>query len=95
MANTYSQLHVQVVFAVKGREYLISEKYKDELEKYITGIVQSRKSKLLAISCMPDHSHVFIGLSPDISVSDLTRDIKAGSSKYINDNKWFKGRFAW
>lgn len=95
MANTYTQLYIQVVFAVKGRENLISEKNRIELEKYICGIVNNKKSKPLAIYCNPDHLHLLIGLHPTIAVSDITRDIKASSSKFINDKKWMPGKFQW
>jgi REP element-mobilizing transposase RayT len=95
MPNTYSQIYIQIVFAVKGKQNLIQNDNREELHKYITGIVQNRGQKILAIFCMPDHTHVFIGLQPSITVSDLVRDIKAGSSKFINDNKWMKGKFNW
>jgi len=95
MANTYSQLYVQVVFTVKYRENLIKEKYRVKLEKYISGIIKNRNSKLLAIYCNPDHIHILIGLNPDVSVSSLVRDIKANSSKWVNQNKWFIGTFRW
>lgn len=95
MANTYSQLYIQVVFAVKGRQSLISKHNREELHKYITGIIQNREQKLLAIYCMPDHLHALIGLKPSISLSDLVRDIKANSSKFINDKNWIQGKFSW
>ncbi len=95
MANTYSQIYIQVVFAVKGRQSLISKDNREELHKYITGIVQNRGQKLIAIFCMPDHTHVFIGMKPSILLSDLVRDIKANSTKFINDKKWIKGNFSW
>jgi len=95
MPNTYSQLYIQVVFAVKGRQNLISKENKNELEKYITGIVSNRDQKLICIYVMPDHVHILIGIKPTITISDLVRDIKAGSSKFINDNKWLKGKFCW
>jgi putative transposase len=95
MGNTYTQLYIQIIFTVKGRLYLISRNHKDELQKYITGIVQNRKHKLMAINCMPDHVHLFISIQPSQSISDLARDIKANSSKFINDNKWINGRFEW
>ena len=95
MANTYSQIYIQIVFVVKGRQNLISEQNRDELQKYITGIVQNRDQKLLAIYCMPNHTHVLIGLKPSISISDLARDIKAGSSGFINKQNWIKGKFNW
>ncbi len=95
MPNTYSQIYIQVVFAVQGRLNLVPKEHKEELHKYITGIVTKRDAKLIAINCMPDHTHVFIGLKPSILLSDLVRDIKAGSSKFINDNRWIKGKFSW
>jgi putative transposase len=95
MANTYSQVYIQVVFAVQARQYLIRPEVKEELHKYITGIVREREQKLLAIHCMPDHTHILIGLKPSIALSDLVRDIKNGSSNFINRNRWVVGRFAW
>ncbi len=95
MPNTYTQLYIQIVFAVKGRPNLIPKQHREELHKFISGIVQKRKQKLLSIFCMPDHTHILVGLTPDISISDLARDIKAGSSKFINDNNWFQGKFNW
>jgi putative transposase len=95
MANTYSQIYIQIVFAVKGRENLIAKGNREELHKFITGIVSNRDQKLLAIFAMTDHVHIFVGMKPSISISDLVRDIKAGSSKFINDNKWIKGKFNW
>ena len=95
MANTYTQIYIQVVFAVKGRENLIRREWKDELHKYITGIVRNEKHKLIAINSMPDHIHMFIGLKPNTALSDLVRDIKANSSRFINEKKWVKGKFQW
>lgn len=95
MANTYTQIHIQIVFAVKGRQNLISTKHREELQKYITGIIQNRNQKLLAIFTMPDHVHVLVGMNSSVSIAELTRDIKAGSSKFINDNHWAIGKFAW
>jgi len=95
MPNTYSQIYIHIVFSVKGRENLIASKHREELHKYITGIVQNREQKMLATFCMPDHVHLLIGLKPSISISDLTRDIKAASSHFINERKWVKGKFNW
>ena len=78
MANTYSQLYVQIVFAVKGRQNLINKPHREELHKYITGVVQNRKHKMLSIFCMPDHLHLLTGLNPCMAISDLVRDIKSG-----------------
>ena len=95
MANTYSQIYIQIVFSVKGRANLISSKNREELHKYITGIVTKRDQKLLSIFAMPDHTHLLVGLKPNISISDLVRDIKAGSSKFITESNWVKGKFSW
>src|SRR5690606_35883444 len=95
MPNTYTQIYIQIVFAVEGRQNLISPRHREELQKYITGIVINRKQKLIAIFCMPDHIHLLVGISPTIAISDLVRDIKSGSSNFINEKKWVRGRFNW
>ena len=95
MANTYTQIYIQIVFTVKGRQNLIPKQHREELHKYITGIITKRNQKLLSIFAMSDHIHLLVGLKPDISISDLVRDIKAGSSKFISDNNWVKGKFSW
>ncbi|KAF2339236.1 IS200/IS605 family transposase [Flavobacterium tistrianum] len=95
MANTDSQLYVQIIFAVKGRQNLISKKWKDEIYKYITGIITNQKQKLIAINRMPDHIHILVGIKPNVSLSDLVRDIKSSSSKFINEQKWINGKFEW
>ncbi|WP_020603428.1 IS200/IS605 family transposase [Spirosoma spitsbergense] len=95
MANTYSQIYIQVVFAVKGRENLIGETFRDELEKYICGIVTGKNQKVLAVYCMPDHTHLLISLKPNNCISDLVRDIKANASGWINDRGFVKGKFNW
>lgn len=95
MANTYTQIYIQIVFAVKGRQNLISKENREELHRYITGIVSNRKQKLFAVFAMPDHIHLLISINPTLSVSDLVRDIKAGTSKFINDKKWINGKFNW
>ena len=96
MANTYSQIYIQIIFAVKGRENLVREEKRIELEKFITGIVKNRKQKLLAIYINPDHAHILVGLNNlDMKIPDLVRDIQAGSSKMINDYSWFDSKFAW
>lgn len=95
MANTYSQIYIQVVFAVKGRLNLIAEKHREELQKFIGGIVNNRNQKMMAIYCMPNHTHILLSLSPNLALADLVRDIKAGSSKFINEQNWVKGKFAW
>lgn len=95
MANTYTQIHLQFVFAVKHRDAAIDKSWKENLYRYITGIVQTNNHKLLAINGMPDHIHLFVGMRPTQSVSDLLQDIKGSSSKWINDNKLVKGKFEW
>jgi putative transposase len=95
MANTYTQIHLQVIFAVKKRTGLIQKEWKDELYKYITGIMQAQDHKLLAINGMPDHLHVFFGMRPIQSLSDLMQDIKQDSSKWINQKKFIKEKFEW
>jgi REP element-mobilizing transposase RayT len=95
MANTFTQIYIQIIFAVKGRQNLIRKEYKEEIHKYITGILKNKKQKLLAINCMPDHTHIFAGLKPDIKISDLVRDVKSISSGFINDKKFVKGKFSW
>ena len=95
MANTYTQIYIQVVFAVQARQNLIRPERKEELQKYMTGIVTRQGQKLIAIHCMPDHTHVLIGLKPNIALSDLVGDIKTGSTNHINENRWWPGRFSW
>ncbi len=95
MANTFTQLYIHLVFAVKHRDRLIRPSFKDELMKYITGIIQNKGNKLLATNTMPDHIHMFIGLDSKNAISDLVKDVKVSSTNFINDNKWLKGRFHW
>ncbi|MGA8659640.1 MAG: IS200/IS605 family transposase [Chthoniobacterales bacterium] len=95
MANTYTQIYIHVVFAVQGRQNLIRSEHNDELQKYITGIISGQGQKLIAINNMPDHFHILIGQKPNIALSELVRDVKAGSSGFINDRRWIAGRFSW
>lgn len=95
MAGTYSQLYIQIIFAVKGRENLISKSYKDDLNKYIAGIIKGKDQKPIIVNGMPDHIHAFVGLNPAVRISDLVRDIKNNSSNFINDQKMVAGRFSW
>ncbi len=95
MPNTYTQLYIQVVFAVKGRQSLVKATFRDELEKYICGIIREKKHKPLAIYCMPDHTHILIGLNPTESISTLVQQVKANSSGFINEQKWVQGKFNW
>jgi REP element-mobilizing transposase RayT len=95
MANTYTQIHLHIIFAVKYRDGIIKKEWKDELYKYITGIVQDRKHKLIIINEMPDYIHILIGLHPTQSISDLLQDIKGNSSTWINKKKLVRGKFEW
>ena len=95
MANTFSQIYIQTVFAVSNRQSLIKPEFKEDLFKYITGIVTNQGQKLISINGMPDHIHILIGLKPSMALADLVRDIKADSSTYVNKNKWVRGRFSW
>jgi len=95
MANTYTQIYIQAVFAVEGRQSLIVPEHKIEIYKYMTTLIQNQKHKVMAINGMPDHVHLLIGLNPDIALSALVRDVKAASSRLINDNRWVKGHFNW
>jgi REP element-mobilizing transposase RayT len=95
VANTYSQIYIQVVFAVEARQHLIQKECKEELHKFITGIVRERSQKLLAIHCMPDHTHLLVGLKPNMPFSELVQEVKNGSSNFINRKQWVLGRFSW
>lgn len=95
MANTYSQINIHCVFAVKGRENLITNRFRDDLHKYMSGILKNDGVFPLAIGGWKDHVHVFFELPPSLRVSDLMRDIKAVSSKWINDNRFVMGKFRW
>lgn len=95
MANTYTQLHIQLVFAVKFRAALIQKEWKERLHQYITGIFQNNEHKMLQINSMPDHIHIFIGMRPTQSISALVQNVKAESTKWIKENKLCKPTFAW
>lgn len=95
MANTYTQLYFHLVFAVKGRKSLIGKGWKDELYKYITGIIKNKGQKLLIINGMPDHLHLLLSTQPSCNLSDLVRDIKSNSSNWISERSFVKGKFEW
>ncbi len=95
MARTYTQLYVHVVFAVKGRQPLIPKQHKAELHRYITGILTHQKQKVIQINSMPDHLHFLIGMTPDARISDLVRDVKQHSTRFINRKRWILGKFQW
>jgi putative transposase len=95
MPNTYTQIYIQVVFAVKGRENLIAQNNKDELYKYITGIISNKSHKMININGMSDHIHILIGFNPEESLSTLVKEIKRCSTIFINKNNWVRGKFEW
>lgn len=95
MPNTYSQLFVHFVFAVKGRHGLIPPQHKDELHQYMTGLVKNRDAKMLAVHCMPDHCHLFVSLKPTTFIPDFIKEIKVATTRFINDKRWLLTRFAW
>lgn len=95
MANTYTQLHIQLIFAVKYRASLIQKDWKNKLHQYVTGIIQANDHKMLQVNSMPDHIHIFLGLRPNQSISSLVQNVKAESSKWIKSQEFTKSRFAW
>jgi REP element-mobilizing transposase RayT len=95
MANTYTQIHIQAVFSVQNRDCVIQKTWKDELYKYMSGIISNHGHKVLAINGMPDHVHVFFGMRPTQSLSDVMQDLKGDSSKWINQKGFVIGRFSW
>jgi putative transposase len=95
MPSTFSQIYIQVAFAVKGRNSLIHSSWEEELYKYITGIIRNKEQKLLAINGMPDHIHFFIGMKPTCCLSDLVREIKKSSNEFIKEKKLCKFKFQW
>src|SRR6266496_1353994 len=95
MANTYTQIYLHIVFAVSGRACVVASSRREELQKYITGIVTRKGQKLIAIYCMPDHTHVLLGLKPNIAPLDLIGDVKTGSTNHINEQRWIGCRFSW
>ena len=95
MANTYSQLYVHIIFSVKNREPLIKDSFRNELFSYIGGIIKNKNQKPLAINGTENHIHLLVGIKPDISLSDLVREIKSNSSKFINEQKYLGTKFNW
>ncbi len=95
MANTFTQIHIHSVFSVQNRACIIRKNWKEDLYRYITGIIQNHGHKVLAINGMPDHIHVFIGMRPTQSLSDLMQVVKGDSSKWINEKRFVDGRFSW
>ncbi len=95
MSGTFSQIYIQVVFAVKGRESFIQFSWEEELYKYISGIVKNKGQKMLAINGMPDHIHFLIGMKPSCCLSDLVREVKKSSNDFIKEKNFLKFKFQW
>jgi putative transposase len=95
MAGTYSQIYIQIVFAVEGRQNLLHRDWRQEVFKYMAGIIKNKGQKPIIVNGVEDHVHVFIGLKPSMALSDLVRDIKNNSTNFINDRAWIRGRFNW
>jgi REP element-mobilizing transposase RayT len=95
MANTYTQLYIQLVFAVKNRESLIRPEIKYRVEQYISSIAQNHKCRLMSIFCNPDHTHLFLSIKPDVSCSSIVQKIKSSTSLFINSNQLIRTHFEW
>src|ERR1700730_7579075 len=95
MANTFSQIYIQTVFAVSNRQSLIKAEFKEDLFKYITGIITNQGQKLMSINGVADHIHILIGLNPAMALADLVREIKADSSNFVNEQRFVRGKFSW
>lgn len=95
MAGTFSQIYLQFVFAVQGRQGLIPKQHKEELHQYMTSLVQARKAKMLAVHCMPDHTHLFVGIKPVVYIPDFIKEIKVQSNEFIKEKNWLGGSFHW
>lgn len=95
MPGTFSQIYIQIVFAVKGRQNLLHQSWRSDVFKYVAGIIEAKDQKSIIVNGVSDHVHVFVGLRPSMAVSDLVRDIKNNSSKFINDNRLVAGQFSW
>lgn len=95
MANTYTQIHIQLVFAVQNRDSLIQKSWKNELYAYITGIIQNHNHKMMIINGVSNHIHILIGFRPTQALSELVQQIKRDSSKWINQNNFVRGKFEW
>ncbi|RAI89374.1 IS200/IS605 family transposase [Algoriphagus yeomjeoni] len=95
MAGTFSQVYLQYVFAVKGRENLLLKPWREEVFKYISGIIEGKKQKSIIVNGVSDHVHVFVGLKPSMSISDLIRDVKNNSSNFINKRGFVQNHFDW
>ena len=95
MAGTYTQIYIQYVFAVKGRQNLLQKPWREELFKYMAGVIKNKNQKSIIVNGVADHVHVFVGLRPSMSVSNLIRDVKNNSSDFINDRQFLTYEFSW
>lgn len=95
MPATFAQIYVQVVFAVKGRGNQLQKPWRNEVFKYMAGIVKEQKQKPIIINGVADHVHLFIGIKPNMSVAELVRDVKNNTTKFINSQNWVVGKFEW
>ena len=95
MAHTYTQLLTHLVFAVAGRENVIPEHFREDLQRYITGYARNKGVRLLAIYCNPDHTHLLIGFGPNVNLSDFVKSLKVATNKYVNQNLAMTGKFSW
>ncbi len=95
MAGTYSQIYIQYVFSVRGRQNLLQKQWRDEIFRYIAGIIKRKNQKPIIVNGVADHVHVFVGLKPSQNISDLMREIKNNTSNFINEQKFVKGKFSW
>jgi len=95
MAGTFSQIYIQVVFAVQGRQNLLQKEWRVEVFKYMSGIIRGKNQKSIIVNGVGDHVHLLLGLKPIMRLSDLVRDIKNNSSNFINKNHLVRGRFSW
>jgi len=95
MSGTFSQIYVQCVFAVKGRENFLQKTWRDQIFKYMAGITKNKGQKPIIVNGIADHVHLFIGLKPSMAISDLIRDVKNNTTNFINEQKWVRGKFSW
>ena len=95
MAGTYSQIYIQIVFAVQGRQNLLQKEWREDVFKYMSGIIKNKGQKPIIVNGVSDHVHVFVGLKPSMALSDLVRDVKNNSTNFINDHRWIRGKFSW
>jgi putative transposase len=95
MANTYTQIYLHIIFVVEGRQNLLPAKNKEELYKYIAGMIREKRHKPFIVNGMPDHIHILLGYNPIEGLSTLVKEIKRCTSLFINNNKWVKGKFKW